>query len=221
MAELGRVEEANARSPDLPRRIPARPATAGERLLDLSPHYNAALTETWLPVSGMTSANDLAALPSGVQKFGGVEFDVRGVIQLAGAALENLGGNFPRQVNSIRVQQPVRRLHVLHGAAWSALFGTHLGSYIVHYTNGETREIKIVFGQNVREWWVAPTQPQPANGAGVAWEGSNPASRALGMKLRLYQITWTNPLPAVPIAEIDFRSTLENPAPFLIAVTVD
>ena len=209
-----------ARHEKLPRSIPARPADARAQLLDLSAHYNAALTETWLPTNVVASGNDLSALPRGVQKFGGVEFDVRGVIQLSGGALENSGGKFPREVRGISVGSPCRKIHFLHGAGWSARAGTHIGSYIVHYAGGETREVKILFGQNVREW-LAPPAPQLITGAAVAWEGSNQASRALGLSVKLYQMTWLNPLPSTEVQRIDFKSAMENPAPFLIAITVE
>jgi WD40 repeat protein len=216
--ELARLEGATGRHPEI--RIPARAATVRSQLLDLSEYYNAALTETWLPTGGVTSGNDLSALPSGIQKFGGIEFDVRGIIQLSGGAVENAGGTFPRRINALPVGQPCRRIHFLHGAAWSALSGTHVGSYVVRYASGESREVKIIFGQNVREWLAVPA-PQLTTAAAVAWEGANAASRALGLSVRLYQVTWKNPLPDVDVQEIDFKSTMENPAPFLIAITVE
>ena len=39
--------------------------------------------------------------------------------------------------------------------------------------------------------------------------------------VRLYQLTWTNPRPQVPIQSLDFISTTPKSAPFLIAVTVE
>jgi len=216
--ELARMEQAAARGEELPRRIPSRPADAGAQLLDLSAHYNAALTESWLPTSGMASGNDLSALQPGLRRFGGVEFDVRGIVQLSGGALENSGGRFPREVSGIQAGSRCRKIHFLHGAAWSARAGTHVGSYFVHYAGGDSREIKIIFGQNVREW-LSPPAPQLITGAAVAWEGSNPAARALGLSVRLYQMTWSNSLPDVEVRSIEFKSTMENPAPFLIAIT--
>jgi hypothetical protein len=218
-SELARIEAAAARSPELPRRIPARLPEASARLLDLSEHYNAPLTETWLPTNVVASGNDLSAVPRGIQQFGGVEFDVRGLIQLSGSALENLGGRFPKEVSGIRIGRKCRRLHFLHGAAWGALSGTHVGSYVIHYTNGDSREVRIIFGQNVSEWWGPATQAPLITGAAVAWTGNNVATRGLGMSVRIYQMAWLNPLPEVEIGSIDFKSALERSAPFLIAVT--
>lgn len=221
--ELARVEATQTQvyNPASAPRIPARASDASTNLIDLSAHFNAALLDTWLPSGAMTNGNDLASLPGGVQKFSGIEFDVRGVVQLAGGALQNLGGKYPKQVNGIRVSRRCRRIHFLHGTAWSALVGTRIGSYVIRYAHGDSREIPIIMGQTVREWWSPSTQPPVLVGAAVAWEGANAASRALGMSLRLYQFSWMNPMPEREITSIDFKSAMENSAPFLIAVTVE
>jgi WD40 repeat protein len=217
------AEQANttARLPQTFNRIPLRSSDAKPNLIDLSAFYNAALTETWFPISGISLGNDLSALPRGIQKFGGSEFDVRGVVQLSGSALENLGGRFPQRVEGIPIGRKCRRLHFLHGAAWSALAGTHVASYVVHYANAEQREIKVMFGHHLREWWFSQSQPLLTTGAAVAWEGSNAASQTLGQRLRVYQMAWLNPFPDVEVVRLDFRSTMEKPAPFLIAITIE
>ncbi len=43
----------------------------------------------------------------------------------------------------------------------------------------------------------------------------------MGMSVRVYQMTWLNPWPELELTSLDFKSTLENPAPFLIAITVE
>ena len=190
-------------------------------MIDLGAYYNAGLAETWLPSATVKSGNDLSALTPSVQKFNGVEFDARGVIQLTSSAVENLGAPLPREVAGIPVQRKVRRLHFLHGAAWDAPHGTVIGGYRIHYANGETREVKLVFGVNVREWWSSPQQVPITSEAAVAWQGANAASRAVGMAVRLYQMSWWNRLPDVEVSRLDFFSTLAKPAPFLLAVTAE
>src|SRR6185295_8366040 len=87
--------------------------------LDLGDYYNAALTENWH--HGLPD-NDLASLPHGVQTFDGVEFDVRGIIQLRGLALltESKARKemYPTQVKGIPINRRVRRLHFLHAAGY-------------------------------------------------------------------------------------------------------
>jgi len=57
--------------------------------------------------------------------------------------------------------------------------------------------------------------------AKVAWIGSHASARLQGLQTRLIKQTWENELPEVEITSIDFVSALENPAPFLVAITVD
>jgi len=215
--ELARAESVPAQVDAILSRSPA----AKPNLIDLSQFYNVSLTQTWLPMKDMDRGNDLASLPSGLQKFLGIEFDVRGLIQLSGSALENLGGHFPRRVAGIPINQKATNIHFLHGAALDALYGTVIGKYQINYANGETREAKIVFGRNVRDWWFPRTQPQLTMEAAVAWQGENPASRQLGMAIRIYKFTWSNLLPDVEISSIDFESAMEKPAPFLLAITAE
>jgi WD40 repeat protein len=215
-AELARSERREQPAPIVPR-SPGAPAN----LIDLGEFYNASLTAAWLPTNYAGQGNDLSQLPVGLQKFNGVPFDVRGVVQLSGSALENLGGKFPKQVTGIVIERAATNLHFLQGAVWDALYGTVIGKYVIHYANGEKREAKIVFGKNVRDWWFPPTQPQTTMEAAVAWQGYNSASRDVGMALRIYQYRWKNPLPDEKIARIDFVSALEKPAPFLLALTTE
>jgi WD40 repeat protein len=202
-------------------RIPPRPSSVGPELIDLGPFYNGSLTETWLPSATVRSGNDLAELPASVQRFNGVLFDARGVIQLSSAALENLGAGWPREINAIPINRKCARLHFLHGAAWDAPFGTEIGGYRVHYADGQTQEIKLVFGKNVRQWWTPPQGAPLTLEAAVAWQGANAASRAVGMAIRLYQMAWKNRRPDVEIRSLDFYSAMAQPAPFLLAITAE
>jgi hypothetical protein len=199
----------------------ARAADTSPRLLDLSAFYNASLVGGWLPTNVFPFGNDLAELPSGVQKFGGTAFDVRGVIQLSGGALEASGGRFPQSVPAIPVNQRCRRLHFLHGTAWSSLAGVQVATYRVHYGPGDSVDVRVLYGRHLREWWSSATSVPLTPGAAVWWEGSNPPARALGWRLRLYQMTWINPRPDVEIVSIDLISAMENSAPFLLAVTTE
>jgi hypothetical protein len=222
LAGLSHAEGHPARSETTARVLERAPDTDA-RLLDLSGFYNAALTESWLPLptNVVAAGNDLAELPSGVGKFGSTSFDVRGVIQLSGGALEAAGGRFPKEVKGIPVHQICRRLHFLHGAAWSSLSGVQVGTYRVRYRQGDPVDVRIVYGRHLREWWSPATAVPLTAGAGLAWEGNNAPTRALGMKLRIYQMTWLNPRPEAEIVAIDFISAMENSAPFLIAVTTE
>jgi hypothetical protein len=55
----------------------------------------------------------------------------------------------------------------------------------------------------------------------LAWTGSSAAATASKTQVRLFRWTWSNPLPDLEIASIDFVSALNGCAPFLVAVTAE
>jgi hypothetical protein len=185
-------------------------------MLDLSGHYNASVTENWH--AGVPD-NHLGELPSGVQKLGGVRFDVRGIVQLAGRQLTRV--SYPQKVGAIAVNQPWRRIHVLHATGYSAPEGTRVGSIMVHYANGHRWEIPIYYGEDVMDWWYDPRQSPPDLRAEIAWTGPNPESEQRHMGLRLYKSVWENPFPDELVTHLDYRSANADPAPFLVAITVE
>ena len=198
--------------------FPHRDPGAAPRLLDLTTHYNGLLTDSW---QGFPS-NHLAQLPSGLQEFGGVHFDVRGVIQLrAGAhALP-----FPEKVEGIRVKQKLRHIHFLQGTAFDPTAvkppQTNIATYVIHYADNQIREVPIIYGQQIADCWVDPKRPLELTDAKVAWTGQNEAAEAYGKSLRLYRFTWENPLKEVEVASISFVSAASISAPFLIAITIE
>jgi hypothetical protein len=198
--------------------LPTRATQTDKRMLDLTPHYNAALNETWHK-SGMSN-NTLKDLPTGVQRFGGTSFDVRGNVQLSGQQAEReLSVLFPKEVTGIAVKQKAQKMHILHACGWISSQGTKIGAYVIHYTNGQTRRVPIVYGVDVQDWWlsediVSDTKPN------IVWTGKNHAAPD-GPSLGLCKTTWVNPLPDVKIDHIDFQSAMKNSAPFLIAITIE
>jgi len=204
--------------------IEPRPPAASPALVDLTPHYNGLLTEGWIPSSsfGTTLERNLGELPRGLQEFAGVRFDVRGLIQLAGGALNgSMGASYPAEVKSIRVGQKCRRLHFLQATSWRVADGTVIGRYVIQYQGGAQKEVTIVYGENVRDWWFNPNLSEPTKDAVVAWTGKNPAVKAAGQSLRLYKFTWDNPSPDSVIESIDLVSANSNSSPFLLALTAE
>ncbi len=197
------------------RAVPERSAQAGDELIDLSAHYNGLLDETWH--AGGVENNTLANLPQGVQEFGGLPFDVRGVVQLYGRdAAEQLSVKFPKAVEGIVVGRKASKLGFLHGCGWASERGTVVAKYVVHYANGESREIPVTYGEDVRDWWS--NDPDSGGSLKPAWSGENTAISG-GPPKSIYVKIWENPLPDVEIRAVDYVSTQSNSAPFLIALT--
>jgi len=209
-----------AATPNTPAlKIPPRDPQTPKNLIDLTSAYNALLTETW---HGGENNNNLAAIEPGVQDFAGVDFDVRGVLQLAGKSLG--GERFPPQVSGIKVKQKCKKLHFLHAAGWGKPEedGNQIASYLVSFAGQQTRlEIPVVYGKDVRDWhWQSGEAPAPKT-LKTVWHGENEMSRQRGQPLRLYLTTWTNLLPDLEVDSIACASSMANPALFLLAITAE
>jgi hypothetical protein len=194
---------------------PLRDPLAKSSLIDLSAYYNASLTEAWHGVP----KNNLASLPTGVQNFGGVDYDVRGIVQVSSKV--QIVHRFPTRINGIKIQQKCARLRFLDAAAFGSATdeGSRVGSYILHFaTNKMQLEIPIIYGRDVRNWHKSADE-KPSADLTEAWTGTNefdPHST-----IRLFTTTWVNVAPDVPIETIDFVSAMGRVAPFLIAITAE
>ena len=197
------------------RPIPPRNPLATSKMIDLSVNYNGSLKGNQeFTAEIRDSPTDL---PHGLQTLAGVQFDVRGLIQLSSQLVKDR----PAQVAGIKVGQKCRRLHFLHATRHDARDGMLVGSYIVHYAGLQRQEIPIVYGQDVRDWVMVRGEPIEAEKSVVAWMGMSPAAKAQGKFLRIFKSTWENPVGSQEIVSIDFLSSISDAAPFLIALTAE
>jgi hypothetical protein len=203
--------------------IERRARGVATNLLDLTRYFNASLTDGWIPTSsfGTTGARSLGELTRGVHEFAGVSFDVRGLIQLAGRSLNFLGASYEAEVKGVPLNRRCRKLHFLHGTGWRMPDGSAIGEYVVHYADGEQKQVPIIYGDTVRDWWFDSALEEPTAHAVVAWTGKNAAARSQNMSLRLYKYTWENPRSEVVIETIDLISANSRSSPFVLSVTVE
>jgi len=193
--------------------IPSRDPATKASLIDLSRFYNGGLKWNW---HGDTAENNLTALPTGIQTMAGAQFDIRGLVQVSWELPEH-----PVQVTNIPVERACQRLHFLHAAikAGQAEDGAQIGRYVIHYEGGERREIPLVVGKDLADWFEQPNDG--GRTCVVAWTGANAESQRKNTRIRLFKTTWPNPLPDTAIRSIDFEA-LDRPAsPFLVALTVE
>lgn len=200
--------------PVSPEDFPARSPQASSRLLDLTAHYNALLADSWQGFPG----DNLAGLPVGLRKLGGVPFDVRGLIQMH---VHELPTGFPKKVEGIKVNQKCRVIHFLHGTAFPPHSQLNLGRYLIRYTDRQVREIPIVYDQNIADWWFDPKTQHGPTEAKVVWTGTNDAAKAYGRSVRLFLFTADNPLADVQIDTISIISLDEDSALFVVAITLE
>jgi hypothetical protein len=190
---------------------------APQRSIELSGFFNTTLDEKVHHKVG----NDLRELPRGIQTLGGVQFDVVGMIQLAGNISKRMTGIiYPEAIKEISVGEKGQRLHFLQGSAWKSDAGTTIGKYVVHYKDGQSKDIPIVYQEGVVDWWFGPKDMPPAD-ALVAWKGGNERTRSFGLTIQLFRFAWENPRSDVEIERIDFVTSWVDSAPFLIAATIE
>ena len=74
--------------------------------------------------------------------------------------------------------QEAARLHLLLGTVQPEADGTVIGSLVLHYADGETRPLDLVYGRDVREWWYDPAKgdTEATDRAQVVWTGLNPVA---------------------------------------------
>jgi hypothetical protein len=207
--EAARAARYRAYELTLPPRAPDTPA----RLIDLSDFYTASPDGDWR--ASRFPGHDLSGLPRGRQVFEGIEYDVRGMVQLSSTYLQGKGLQYPEAVRNIPVQQSCRRIHFLHAADNTVAEEATVARYVVRWTDERVELLPIRFGIEAWPWDFEPWANKPR--ATVAWRGTNPA----GQPVRLYRTTWTNSHPEVPVASIDLLSDMTRCGMFVVAITVE
>jgi RNA polymerase sigma factor (sigma-70 family) len=164
--------------------------------------------------------NDLARLPRGVHLRNDTFFRVgEKIIHLPG---QHAPGP-PDAVNAIPVGARANKVHIMHAVQFGDPAGTEVGAYVVHYVDGTSERIPIVYGRDVANWFLFPrARPETPTDARVAWTGTNDSTDLNpGLTVRLFAMTWTNPHPDREIAAIDVTSKVTASDLFLVAVTLE
>ncbi len=217
----------------LPRQVRAAADTAGSagappeaiqtaegrrfRPLDLTRYY----VTRWDTIKPGTSWD---SVPKGRQTFADVPFDLGGIVELSGLGALRADRQFPTRVEGIPIGGRVGALHLVHGAAYDAPDGTPIGKLVLHYSDGQTRDLPLRYGVHGRNWWVERSEKSAAigdPGSKVAWTGTSPETDANGVTLRLFQTRFVNPRPDQLVQSLDVVSLLTRATPVILAVTVE
>lgn len=200
---------------DVHRVLPCSPRATAKQI-DLGSFFTAPLAPTWLVPD--PDGRDLDDLPSGWVNLGGIDFDVRGVVQLASARSRFRLGAFPVEVNGMPISRRCRALHLLHGAHLDAANGTEIAALTMLFADGSQERLPIVYGQNVRECWSRDSTPLSVTNTVVAWDAQRTRFDA---PKKLFRTTWINPQPDVEVVMVHYRSALKSSGPFLLALTLE
>ncbi len=203
-----------------PMTFPPRDPAATRQQIDLSRHFNATLTENWLDPAREDSS--LSELPLGLQTLDGVTWDIRAIVQLSGASLRRSHPWFPREEKGMQIGPACRRLHFLTAHITNEKNrGVEAGQYVFHYADGSREQSRLRIGEEIGDHWHDPRHPVAVHQARVAWTGQNERARVFGCTLQLFHWTWENPRPDAVVTSVDFVSAMNNPAPFLLAITAE
>jgi hypothetical protein len=169
------------------------------------------------PLAGNTPGNTLD-IPHGEHRFLGIPFQIgEGLLQVGSTKLQDK----PAKITGIRVDRKLSSLHFLQATNWVYEKDSPVGSYTIHYADGSSATIPIVYGKDTTTWWKYPNHKTPS-AAKVAWKGTNPAASRFGATLWLVMSTWKNPKPDTRVTSIDFASTMDTQcAPFCVAITAE
>lgn len=217
IALISQGRQAEARAID-PFPLPARSSEATPVQLNLEPFYNGRLD-----AFGSAKDSVFQDLQPGLQSLGGIWFDVRGCIELSGLARLHAIGPLPGQAAGISVRMRARRLHLLHATGGETADGTLIGRYVLHYEDGSRSELPIRYGEDVRNYRYGggSDRVSEVRHATAVWHGRQRLAQTGGSTIRVFQRTYENPRPDVPIATLDFESTMSSCSPILLAITVE
>ncbi len=175
----------------------------------------------------LDSKLDLGHLPIGEQKLAGVDYVIRdfktsplpACIMLDGPGVKGM----PKAVDGIPVGRKADALFFLHTIHRTKEWRPEgnkkdppvLFQYVVHYADGKTAEVPVLYGRGA-DHWIAQ-QPQGLPDAAVAWAAPFPKDGT--MQAVVYEMTWTNPRPGVEIRSIDVRAGEGHAVPVVLAIT--
>jgi WD40 repeat protein/serine/threonine protein kinase len=195
------------------RGFPARSGEATAREIDLTAHFNMTLDSS---ISGSGDKGFLSPIAKGLTTLDGVRWDVRGVVALASKTVVT-ARPYPTKTGPITIGQRAARLHFLHACTWGPpADGTRVGTYVLRYADGETRELPIVYGEDLRDWSFNADRSATAKHAREAWRGDGQSS-----SVRLFHRAYEDPRPEVEISSLDFVSAESDAGPFVVALTVE
>lgn len=199
-------------------RAAGMPAEGELFAIDLAPWANISTVDSarhpgWL---GIGAGEDFGALDTGLQRLGELTYKLLSsgagkpsAIMLRGAAITS---GMPASVAGIRAGSTAKQLWFLHTSAYPDGPGQRVGEYTVHYQDGTSVNLPLIYGENITAW----TDDRPAMDQQTAWRGQTDSGRFV----RLRTFAWNNPHPDKIIDTIDLKAEEGNQASVtLFAIT--
>lgn len=199
--------------------IPPRDPKSPSDMLDLGNYYNFALGG--VDRSSLHTAGDFGWLPQGVQRLLGVDYDLRGFIQLHDPAAP-----YPARIPipaSVRIGVPAMRaaaaLDVLMLEQFRGQPGKATAAIEITYRNGEHANLPIMFGTQVWDYWHSAIGNE-ARLAARGWDTR--AQQARDQPVHVYAIRLRNPHAQWPIDALTLQAVPGGGgAPAFLAITME
>jgi hypothetical protein len=163
-----------------------------------------------------------ADVPRGHQLLGGIPFEVNGMIKIIGEGARKDQRTYREQVEGIAVGKKFDRLHLLHTAHYPAADGTPYARIVLHYADGSTGTLPLMFGRHARDWWRADSESRSTlsdPNSEVVWRGGDAGIKA-GRTRRIFKTTFTNPKSDQEVNTIDVMSDNTTPNATFFAMSV-
>ncbi|MBN1417255.1 MAG: hypothetical protein JXP34_00675, partial [Planctomycetes bacterium] len=175
---------------------------------------------------------DLSHLPIGRNTFAGVTYEILDfktspVPSCAMLAGPGARGKMPQEVKGIPAGGKADALFFLHAFRRAAEWRRRnpqdsppvIFRYIIHYADGETAEVPVIYGEGADHWVTA--EPKGLKSAALAWAGRFPGDASPDWAA-IYTLRWQNPRPDAEIATIDLAygpAGSRYGTPALLAIT--
>lgn len=189
---------------------------AGFQPVDLT-HYYDKLAGSWPP------GNSWSAVPWGHHTYDGVPFEWGGILEVTGIdAARNVGEVFPGRYTGLPVGRTAAWIHLVHGVGWREADGVPIARLRLHYENGQTSTLPIIYGVHVRNWWKEPSETETAladPNSRPIWSAPSPEQVGRPITLRLYKTSFANPHPGWVITALDVESLFTHATPVVVAIT--
>lgn len=158
---------------------------------------------------------------AGHRVYDGVPFEVNGRVSLYGRQ----EAGFARwrhfhDIAGIVVGRKFDELHLLHETRWIDVDGETIARYRLHYADGSTAELPIVYGAQVRDASRLPTEEKEAlsdPSSKIVWRNYRPSPRP---SIRVFASTLRNPFPEKAVLSMDVVSARQLASYDLLAATV-
>lgn len=211
----------------IPSRLPDTPSW----LVDLGSSYTAPLHEVRSSdkSSNPSGIGDLCALPLGVQRLRGVDYDLRGVVELHFPANDGTDGGDKRRDRTGRVDVAPGRYDAAHvlgaltAAASNGVNGEPVARLSFHYRDGGVASVP--FRTAISGWDTGNWRDWPD--LSLAWYGFLPEVEvevAFSAGVQLYSTRVANPHPGRDVVAIDVQVTVpvyDDHGLLVVAITLD